>query len=276
MSDRALTTRLRTLAGARIALGVVVLVRTTPAAAWLGLPIDAPRVLVDWPGAAWAVHAGASMPAGLVAVLCILRTAGAAAFLFGLWTRGSALVAAVAGVALLTQDVFVATHTFRLLYGSLFVLAFTDCGAAWAVRVLPARDLRSSEWLVRCWALSVYAWAVVAKLRPGWWTGRALLLDASDGLFRPWVVRAFLSSAHACATTAILVLALEALIAGLLVSRHTHRAAVALALAMHVAFELVATPDVFGAVMIALLGVVWTSTEQAPDRGRLSMGEVRA
>ena len=78
-----------------------------------------------------------------------------------------------------------------------------------------------------------------------------------------FVARLTLGSPTRAALTASLTLALELAIPVLLYVRTTRYFALILACAMHAGFEVTMHPDVFGWVMVTLLGAWWVD-EQAP------------
>jgi hypothetical protein len=263
----ALTSRAeRALAAARIVVGALIVVRTTPLVSLLHHPlIDVPRVMIGWPSEGWAIPLGSGLPEHLVEALCVLRTVLAIAFLLGLAPRAAGIGVGLVGLLVASNDVFASSHTFRLLYGSAIVLATCDCGAVWSVRRTAARDLDASASTVRAWLVSIYAWAAIAKISSGWISGTVLAFDAADGVFRPWVLST-LASPTLRVVAAVAVLASEALIAVLLAVPRATRVAVALAVTAQIAFELVAQPDVFGVVVITLLVVVLRTHPPAATR----------
>ena len=255
----------RALAAARIVVGALIVIRTTPLIGLLHHPlIDVPRIMVGWPSEGWTIPLGPGLPEGLIEVLCVARTLLALAFAIGLAPRWSGLGAGVTGLLVASNDVFASSHTFRLLYGSAIVLATCDCGAAWSVRRTDGRDLDASVLAVRLWLVSIYAWAAVAKASTGWISGAVLGLDAADGMLRPWAAHA-LTSPDVRIALANVVLAGELSIAALLAIPRATRLGVALALLTQIAFELVAQPDVFGVVIVTLL-MVLAVTDRTSDR----------
>src|SRR4051812_22664191 len=175
---------LRPLGAARIAFGLVFVLRTTPLLApfspaflrgtngWLG-----------WPDAGWHVSAtGLALPAVVVAALVILRTVATVCLLLGFRTRISGLVAGVTGYLVLAQDVFGYLHHLHMLYLGALLFAFVDADSALAVRITPASSPRSSLALMRVFVASIYVWAAIGKLASEWGTGSALLLFRDSGV----------------------------------------------------------------------------------------------
>src|SRR5262249_51780184 len=114
-------------------------------------------------------------------------------------------------------------------------------------------DPRSSATLVRVVVASIYGWAAIAKMHAEWLSGRTLLFLAEDGLLTPSV--ASLLREHDAFRTfaAVAVVATELGVAAALFSARTWPYAIAVAIAMHVGFEIAARPDVMGWVMTSLL-----------------------
>lgn len=198
---------------------------------------------------------GPSVPDLIVRLACIARTVLAALFVLGVGTRIAGVGLGIVGLALLTNDVFASSHTFRLLYGSAIVLAMTDSSAIWALR--RRVDDEPGIGLVRAWLVSIYAWAGIAKLTPGWLSGLVLSLDLRDGVLRDEVVEALLADADTRTFLALAVVVLEAGLAAALSMRRTRAAALLVAVVAQIAFQVVASPDIFGLVVVVLCGVLW-------------------
>ncbi len=246
---RALTTHrdpdLRALAACRIALGLVLLARTTP---WLG-----PWPLLGWPDPRWHSPALIALPDAFVAALCVLRTAGALAFVVGYRTRLAGFVAAIAGWLVAAQDPLSFVLTLHLLYLGTLLCALTDAGSALALRGDPPRSPASGRRLLRGFVASVYAWAAIAKLSREWLDGSAILLLRDNGGLRGPVASALAATEARRTALALAVLALEASLGPLLLWRRTRRAALWAAYGFHAALEVTTRPDVFGWAMAAML-----------------------
>jgi vitamin K-dependent gamma-carboxylase-like protein/methylamine utilization protein MauE len=255
---------LRCLAWARIALGTLFLVRTTPLCELLRFPFETSVwPLLGWPDGRWIGQGWLHLPDGVTAAACVARTAAAGCFLAGLRTRWSGLVAGALGYLVMLQNPFGAAFTLHLLFQGAMILALADAGCALAWRPEPPRAPRSSVLLVRSFLASIYLWAGIAKLRPDWLDGRTLALFQADGAFHGWASRAVLS---ACATTVVVI---ELALPVLLLWPRTRRFGLALAFALHAAIELAARPDLLGWEMAALLLALW------PVRDGQAMGEER-
>ena len=121
------------------------------------------------------------------------------------------------------------------------------------------RHLRSSQLMMRIWIASIYFWAGMAKMRPDWLDGRALVLFESEGLVRPSLAAVLLSPPVRRAIVATAVAVGEFALAPLLLARRTRRFGVIAALGLHAAFEIAVSPDLFGWAMAALLLGCWGS-----------------
>jgi uncharacterized membrane protein YphA (DoxX/SURF4 family) len=243
---------LRPLGAARVAFGLVFLLRTTPLLAvfdptfmrgtngWLG-----------WPDSGWHVHAmGLTLPSDVVGALVILRTIAAICLMLGVHTRVSGLVAGIAGYLVLAQDAFGYFHHLHMLYLGAILFAIVDADAALALRLTPAKSPRSSLGLMRVFVASIYLWAAVGKLASEWGTGAALAMFRQSGALDriAWLVT---PDRYAAFEVGVIVIEV-AIGAGLLWPR-TRRAALLCALVLHVTFELVARVDTIGWQMCALL-----------------------
>jgi len=243
------------LGRARVALGVVFLLRTTPALAPLHISFLADTIpLLGWPdGHAHFTPFVPALPAALLAVLCIVRTLAAVAFTLGVHARAAGLVAGALGYVTVLQDParFLTTH--HVIFLGVMLLACTDAVGACAVRPAPRQSAVSSAWLIRAWVASIYVWAAIAKLRPDWLDGRALGLLIREGLVRPSAASTLLATDARRALVAFGVVATELLLAPLLLFGRTRRMGAALAVAFHLGLEWAVSPDLFGWAMIALL-----------------------
>src|SRR5207249_1644961 len=106
-----------------------------------------------------------ALPPKIVATLCVIRTAAAIAFLLGIETLASGLIAGVAGYLVLVQQPFGFVFTLHLLYEGTILLALTDCGSALALRPRRPRSAGSGLRLIQLFVASIYAWAAIGKLR---------------------------------------------------------------------------------------------------------------
>lgn len=246
----------RPLAWSRIALGSLLLLRTTPLLAPLHLPYTAGTYpLLGWPNSAWhgAAVWGLDAPAAVIAVLCIVRTLAALCFTLGYRTTWSGVLAGICGYYLLFQEPFGFNATLHLLLQGVMLLALTDAGAAIALRPEPVRNVDSGKLLIRAFLASVYAWAGFVKLRADWLDGRTLALFHENGaLFGP-VSDLLLRTAWSRALVARSIVGLELTLPLLLLSPATRRWAPYVALSLHLGIELSARPDLLGWSMAALL-----------------------
>jgi hypothetical protein len=268
---------LEALGRARVALGCIFLLRTTPLLAPLHIPrFSDAYPLLGWPDA--HAHLAPFIPAlpdDARAVLCIVRTIAVVAFSAGLWARPAGLLAGALGYLTILQDPAHFYATFHVLFLGAMVLSCTDAVGQCAVYPRAAQSPTSSAWLVRAWVASIYAWAAIAKLRADWLDGRTLELFMRGAMLRPFVVRHFLATTGQRAFLACAVVVLELTLAPLLLYPRTRRLGLLLALAMHAALEFAAAPDVFGWAMVALLLAFWapSSWVTTQQTGRLGPGE---
>ncbi len=245
----------RSLGIARIVLGSVFVLRTTPLANWYPSPlswVDGP--LFGWPVHGWrAAWLGLALPDGVVAGLCVVRTVAAVAFALGIATRAAGLVAALSAFAVLAQDTFAFSFTRYILFLGTGVLALSDAGGALAVRASPVHDARGSLGVVQAFVASIYVWSGIAKLGPAWLGGRTLeALHAGSFLRGPladWVTAT--PSLRAGASVSVVVV--ELALGPLLLVRRTRGVGLVMAVAMHGVYEVTAHPDVMGLVMGGLL-----------------------
>ena len=249
---------LRPLGVARLAFGIVFVLRTTPVL----MPLH-PRFLeggngwLGWPdGGIHIPVAGIALPAGVVATLVVARTIAAILLALGYRTAITGLVAAACGYLVLAQDAFGYFHHLHLLYLGAFLFAVVDGDAAVAIRPTVARSPASSLALMRSFAASIYVWAALGKLLSEWGTGAALARFRASGAIG-------LATGHDALVELAVVVAELALGLGLLVPR-TRRVALVAAFAMHVAFELFLQVDSIGWQMCALLLVFTRSARPRP------------
>ena len=254
------TREARALGYARVALGAIFLARTTPLLAFLGGPFGAEASpLLGWPTTEWTLaFPGTSLPAWLVASLCVLRTVAALLFACGVRARLAGVVAAASGYLVVAQDRFAFITSFHVLFLAMFVLARTS--ATSAVALVPERpaepaEITSSVRFVTVVLASIYFWAGVAKVQPDWLSGHALHAQAAAGAFAG-PLGALLERAPLRAVAAVGVPALELAVAALLVADR-RRLAIALGLLFHALVELTVKPDMLGWQMALLLLAIW-------------------
>lgn len=253
---------LRPLGAARIAFGVVFLLRTTPLLAPFGPAfLRGTNGWLGWPDSGWHVSAtGLALPATVVAVLVVLRTIAAVCLVLGFRTRIAGLVAGGAGYLVLAQDVFGYLHHLHMLYLGALLFAVVDADAALAVRITPAKSPRSSLALMRIFVASIYIWAAIGKIASEWGTGAALALYRDSGALDRV---AWLLTPGRTAIVEVSVIALELAIGAGLLWRRTRRFALVAAVALHLTFEIIARVDTIGWQMCALLLVF---TRSGPPR----------
>ena len=244
----------RFLGYSRAALGLVLLVRTTPLSRVLPWPVShVVAHLLGWPEhgfrAAWG---GLALPDGVVIALCTLRTVAAVLFTLGMWTRAAGTVAAVAALFVLSQDAFGFKFTLYTLFVGTLLLGVSGGGCRFALRPSPP-GIGPSPWLVRAFVASVYAWSAIAKLRGSWLSGETLRMLYQAHYLTGELADALFSSLAGCRASAWGVVVAELLLGPMLLFRRTRLAGLMLAVGMHLAYEWTARPDVFGWVMAALL-----------------------
>ena len=246
--------RLRPLAWTRIALAIIVLLRTTPVLGWFDAGLADATPLLGWPHGGFQVAAfGATLPIGVVKVLCVVRTVGAVGFLLGWFTLPAGLVTGVAGYAVFLQDAYSFTFTQHLLFLGTAVLALTDCATVLAVRPDRPRAPDSSRWLVQVFLVAIYFWAAFVKLRRDWIDGRTLGLFFDEGRLSGPLARALMGTTERRAIAAPAVVATELSLVVLLLWPRTRWLGIAIAVVMHASIEWMAHPDVIGWAMCAFL-----------------------
>lgn len=255
---------------ARIAIGTVLVVRTTPLVNALPVPLAHVRgALFGWPEPGWQMAWGdLVLPAPVLELACVVRTAAALLFLLGVRARAAGTVAAALGLVAMSQDPFGFVFTLYTLFIGVLVLAWTNATSVLALRPGPRVDQRSSVLLVCLVVSSIYVLSGVAKMHAGWLGGATLLAHSEDGLITPRA--ASLLQAHDTLRIAAAWAAMATELGigfGLLFTR-TRRGALVVAVSMHVAFELVARPDVMGWVMASLLLACAASPEVADRASR--------
>ncbi len=256
---------LRPLAWARVAFAAVFLIRTTSVIHWLD-----PRIagtfqgLMGWPTAdAFRAPAyGLALSDGVVAQLCVVRTAAAVSLLLGYRTLLAGCVAGIAGYLVALQDAFGFTFTQHLLFLGACVLGLADCAPVLAIKREPLRSPKTSRWLVWGFVASIYFWAGVCKLRPDWFDGRTLELFYAEGKLHGALADALLRTPWRRALAATSVVLLELALPFLLLHPRTRRLGLGAALCLHVVIEPMGHPDVLGWGMIALLMAFVRSPEE--------------
>jgi hypothetical protein len=233
----------------------VLLLRTTPLAWPARLPfLRDTWPLLGWPDGTWKVAIfDLTLPAGVVIALCIVRTAAAVAFTIGWHTRPAGLIAGASAYLVLAQDAFTFSFTQHLLYLGAIVLSLTDAGSTFALRPDPARAPESSLALARAWTASIYPWAAIIKLRPDWLDGRTLMLFHAERKISGPLADVMLATPARAAVAATTVVLVELSLAPLLLLPRTRRLGLVLAFGIHAVFEIMATPELIGWGMAALL-----------------------
>ncbi len=243
------------LAIARVLLGLLFLVRTTPLSnlvfnrlAFVHGP------LLGWPEPGWSfAWGGWVLPAPVVAAACVLRTGAAITFVLGVRARVAGLIAGGCGLLVLSQDAFGFIFTLYTLFLGVLLLALTDATATLAL--VPDRPVSvpSSLFTVRAFVTSIYAWAGLAKLHSAWLSGEVLSTLKEDGILSGWLIASATATHERSAITASAVGAGELLLAVLLWVPKTRRIAPYFAIVFHLALEAVAHPDVISWVLLILL-----------------------
>jgi hypothetical protein len=256
---------LRPIGLARIAFGIVFLVRTTPL-----LQVFDPMFLrgtngwLGWPDSGAHVPAmGLALPAVVVGALVITRTVSAVFFTAGIHTRITGLVAGASGYLVLAQDAFGYFHHLHMLYLGAILFAVVDADAALSLRLVAARFPRSSLALMRTLVASIYVWAAIGKIASEWGTGAALAAFRDSGALDRV---ATLITPDRYAVVEVAVIALELAIGVGLLWTRTRRGALLCALALHATFEVIARVDTIGWQMCALLLVFTRSAQPRPAK----------
>lgn len=258
---------LTALGRVRVVVGAVFLLRTTPLIHALpGLYANHGGPLLGWPveGRVEAAVFGLVLPATAIKALIVVRTLGGVLFLLGVFARPAGISAAIAAYLVYAQEPFALIFTLHVLYTSVLLLACTDAVAAVAIVPARARSPRSSLWLIRGFLASVYLWSGVAKLRPDWLAGRTLTALRANGYAEGWVAELALRTPARAMASAWSVALLELALPFLLFFRRTRFVGIAVACAMHGVFEVAMHPDVFGWVMVALLGAWFVDDPTSP------------
>lgn len=269
MSD---SSDLRPLGLARAAFGTVFLLRTTPIlAAFDPVFLRDMGPLLGWPDARWhAPVLGLTLPAGIVAALCVLRTAGAACLMLGIRSRLAGVVAGVAGYVVLAQDAFGYFHHLHLLFSGAILLGLADAGSTFALAPEPARAPRSSLLLIHLFVASIYLWAGIGKIRADWLDGRALAMFHSEGALRGAIAETFLATEGRRVAVAWAIALGELALGPALLYARTRRAAIVAAVLLHLGLEAAGRVDTIGWQMLALLTsfLPWGRTPPPPPATR--------
>jgi hypothetical protein len=178
---------------------------------------------------------------------------GAVLFMLGIRTRAAGAVTALAGFAVLSQDVFGFKFTLYTLFTATWLVAIAGGGRHFALRPSPPDADGSSPWLVHAFVASVYAWAGVAKVHTEWLTGSTLRALYGAHYLTGTAADVLFATPGRCCAAAWGVVVTELLLGPLLLVRRTRVVGIALALTMHATYEWTAKPDIFGWLMAALL-----------------------
>jgi hypothetical protein len=247
----------RWLGVSRAALGLILVVRTTPLSRLLPWPVShVTAPLLGWPEhgfrAAWG---GVELPDAFVMALCVLRTAAAVLFMLGVCTRTAGTVVGLTALAVLSQDAFGFKFTLYTLFVGTWLLAISGAGRHFALRpsAAPGAPVPSSAWLVHAFVASVYAWSAVAKIHVAWLSGETLRALYEGHYFPGAPADLLFATLGRCRAVAWGVVVTELLLGPMLLVRRTRVAGIVLAAGMHAAYEWTAHPDVYGWVMAGLL-----------------------
>jgi hypothetical protein len=260
---------LDSLGRARVALGAVFLLRTTPLLSPLHVSfLTDVRPLLGWPdGHLHFAPVVAQIPDALIEVLCVVRTVAALAFTIGIAARPAGVIAGALGYLTVMQNPGRLNTTEHVLFLGTMLLALTDAVSRCALYSAPVRSPRSSLFLMRIWLASIYFWAGLSKLRIDWLDGRALGLFLHDGLVRPGLGAVLMATPTQRAIIGSGVAATELALAVLLLLPRTRRLALFAALGLHAAFEVAVSPDLFGWAMAALLLCFWEPRQHVKGGG---------
>lgn len=258
---------LRPLAWTRIALGTVLLLRTTPVLGWFDPALADAHPLLGWPHAPTLAIYGLTLPVDVVKALCVVRTIAAIGFVLGYRSMLTGLVTGIAGYAVFVQDAYAFTFTQHLLFLGTTVLALTDCATVLAVRPDTPRAPVTSRWLVHSFLVSIYFWAAFVKLRRDWLDGRTLGLFFQEGRLSGPLADLLLGSQTRLAIAGPAVVLTELSLVALLLIPRTRRIGMVVAMGLHGSIEWMAHPDVIGWAMCAfLLSFVPVTAAQGTQR----------
>lgn len=257
---------LKRLAIARIAVGVIFLLRTTPMLSWLGVGW-AERTLLGSGESGWhPVPFGLALPGGALMFFAIVRTIAALAFCVGFQARWAGVVASALGYLALEQDPMGYVNSLHLLFSSTLLLGLADAHTVLAIRPRVASSPRTSVWLIRGSAMSVYAFSGFAKLNRDFLSGHALMNLHADGELKGAIADLVCASLPRACTGSLLAAAFELAVPILLACRRTRKTTLLIALAFHAILEVSMHPDVFGWLMVTLLFAFASRSQQRPDQ----------
>ncbi|MFI5300663.1 MAG: HTTM domain-containing protein [Polyangiales bacterium] len=244
----------RRLATMRVAIGVLLLVRTTPVLHALGVRFASDSSpLVGWPHEGWTTKL-VSVPASVLAFAAVARTVAAIGFLLGVSVGPCGVAVALLGWLGMASDTLGWINSLHLLYVTTLLLATTGCDRALTISRPPpwSDDPTSGLWLMRALLLSLYAWTGIAKLNRAWLGGDTLELFIADGSLRGPLFQWLHAQPHARVAFAWTVMVFELSIGPALLARRTRRIAIAAAITFHALVELTVRPDVFGWICVVL------------------------
>jgi vitamin K-dependent gamma-carboxylase len=258
------------LALARIALGALVLLRTTDVArpfvafnhhTWMSGVEYAPNVDgVSQPALASPLLPGLALGATATWLLVALRTGAAITLLLGISARLSSLLVGAAGAWLMAADRYRYLHHLYLLWWMLlwFALLRSDDRLSllgWIRnRTGSARVPRWPLQLLRVFCASVYLASGLAKLRSPWLSGETLKDLERVTLIGGEAYRFTVATlGHAAVATA--VCALELCLAPILLWSKTRWLGVALGASLHAGVALSMEVSTFGGQMLWLLAL---------------------
>jgi hypothetical protein len=236
---------------ARVALGILFLMRTTP----LGFFFASRRFsdaapLFGWPDGAFHLSGPLStLPVQVAAALALARTLAALCFAVGVEPFASGIIAGGLGYAAVLRDPFLFDNTLHVLFLGTILLA------------LACRQGGPGLSLVRLWIASIYLWAALSKLRTDWLDGRTLALLHDERLLRGALSGWIVASPGRRIAAAWSVVGIELALGPLLLAQRSRTRALVLAFGFHGVLEVVAAPDQLSWQMAALLLVFLPSRE---------------
>jgi hypothetical protein len=202
------------------------------------------------------------LPDPLRKLACVVRTAAALCFLLGVRARTAGFVAGGLGLVAMSQDPFAFVYTLYTLFVGTLVFATTNATRERAWLPEPPTASRTSSVPVRVFVGSIYGLSAIAKMHPGWLGGATLAALSEDGFFDERT--SSLLRAHSTfrlgaawgsmgAELALGAVFLLSCAPRWRVSPRVLWVAIFAAVSTHVAFEVVARPDVIGWIMASLL-----------------------
>lgn len=258
------------LAVARIALGLLVLVRTTDLGrglvafnhhTWMSGVEYAPNVdSTTAPALVSPLLPGFALGTTATWVLVTLRTLAALLLVLGVRVRTSAALVALTGLLLMAADRYRYLHHLYLLFTMTAWFALVPSGERlslerWlrkraAAEIVPRWSLQ----LVRAYCAAVYLASGVAKLRPAWLSGQTLRdLDQVSLIGGPVWQAATHGLGHAPIAWAVCLT--ELCLAPLLLFPSTRRYGVALGVALHAGVMATMEVSTFSGQMLLLLAL---------------------